>query len=760
MVAPSSANAASSTPSGGDSAAPSVSSAPPARNGRSSSDESEEEEMEWQPPGSNEVPPNSEAQDRAPSPSSKPSGPVSDNPPPDTEVGKTSGPQVIGVDRANALQTVGVLPSGQGSSSGMPVVVEILPGEPSDLTGRVVGVPATESHNNGRTFLQDGFGGLEALVQMESLGATELAVLYDFFDDNDIIGDFILTPRETQLIAAELSSQLKNFAVKREVVSILSQFDPKQLALRAFGTVSLLRNVAAKYDQIKRKLAEDDGAASAIELQDEVLRLKRDQQFQSSYRIEKVAEVQRERNAAVAQMRSDFVMLMEERERDISSLRNQVQTLKGELETARASRKEPASRSQGPRLRTAHVMNFLQEHATVMMNWPRLRDLLDDLESGTHVRPEWQTVITVMANDNLAFQAPTFVRMDSPHLDTLLFRLRYWNISCGRNSGSPEDCQRGSGSAVSEASERSAVILGKSELLSQFYVTASFRPVEAVRDHAAREPMGRFRVLGQEHDGKIQPVRLTGRVLNDAELRYHVAEKKVIAVLRVLQVFRTLLEGCRLEVYTRHSVFKSPDGAGSAGGTPGCRGRFTNRHTSSAGSYNCHQPNLQKHLAECEVQKDKFRKLHLVHVKREYNQAADYLTSKTLTLGKSWTVQDPEEFLHLERVSKIAEKLMKPKVVLLDGELPQDSEIQGPPKGSVGDIADFQSAPLPQTARVFAVLTRSKAKARTRPSPEVIEDAPPDEEVPRRPMTPLEYQAEQWRHIRVHQEQDTYLSEI
>ncbi|GMF42888.1 unnamed protein product [Phytophthora fragariaefolia] len=49
-----------------------------------------------------------------------------------------------------------------------------------------------------------------------------------------------------------------------------------------------------------------------------------------------------------------------------------------------------------------------------MMNWPRLRDLLDHLESGTQVPPEWQTVITIMANDNLAFQAPPFVRMDPP----------------------------------------------------------------------------------------------------------------------------------------------------------------------------------------------------------------------------------------------------------------------------------------------------------------------------------------------------------
>ncbi|GMF82305.1 unnamed protein product [Phytophthora fragariaefolia] len=113
------------------------------------------------------------AQDRAPSPSSKPSGPVSDDPPSDTEVGKWTGPQAISVDRANALQTLCVLPSGQGSSSGMPVVAEIPSGEPSDLTGRVVGVPATESRNDGRTFPQDGCGGLEALVHMESLGATE-----------------------------------------------------------------------------------------------------------------------------------------------------------------------------------------------------------------------------------------------------------------------------------------------------------------------------------------------------------------------------------------------------------------------------------------------------------------------------------------------------------------------------------------------------------------------------------------------------------
>jgi hypothetical protein len=50
-----------------------------------------------------------------------------------------------------------------------------------------------------------------------------------------------------------------------------------------------------------------------------------------------------------------------------------------------------------------------------------------------------------------------------------------------------------------------------------------------------------YAVLGQEIDGLIQPVCFTGRVLNESEVRYHVAEKAVIAIMRVLNVFRSLI---------------------------------------------------------------------------------------------------------------------------------------------------------------------------------------------------------------------------
>ncbi|KAK1932602.1 Retrovirus-related Pol polyprotein from transposon opus [Phytophthora citrophthora] len=63
-------------------------------------------------------------------------------------------------------------------------------------------------------------------------------------------------------------------------------------------------------------------------------------------------------------------------------------------------------------------------------------------------------------------------------------------------------------------------------------------------------------VLGQENDGVIHPVRYTGRFPNDSELRNHIAEKEVIAILRVLQVFRSLVEQSKLIVYTRYSVLQ------------------------------------------------------------------------------------------------------------------------------------------------------------------------------------------------------------
>ncbi|OWZ19790.1 reverse transcriptase [Phytophthora megakarya] len=71
-------------------------------------------------------------------------------------------------------------------------------------------------------------------------------------------------------------------------------------------------------------------------------------------------------------------------------------------------------------------------------------------------------------------------------------------------------------------------------------------------------PWAACAVLGQEYGGVIQPFRFTGRVLSESELRYHIAEKDVLVIQRVLDQFRPLIYSSEIPIviYTRYSVLK------------------------------------------------------------------------------------------------------------------------------------------------------------------------------------------------------------
>ncbi|OWZ00515.1 hypothetical protein PHMEG_00028276 [Phytophthora megakarya] len=160
------------------------------------------------------------------------------------------------------------------------------------------------------------------------------------------------------------------------------------------------------------------------------------------------------------------------------------------------------------------------------------------------------------------------------------------------------------------------------------------------------------------------------------------------------------------------------------------------------GLINCNQPNLQRRLAECETLEKRFQTVRLVHMKREFNEDADYLTSKTLVQGESWTVQDDLEKRHLEVLVKPLEDT---DTRIHCGDPIKDSGKEDGDSGTRHGPGP-ECAPLSSAARVMAVLTRSRAQ-------EVDDD-----EVP--PIGPLEFQAERWRRIKVHQESDECLAEI
>ncbi|KAJ8569048.1 hypothetical protein ON010_g6213 [Phytophthora cinnamomi] len=62
--------------------------------------------------------------------------------------------------------------------------------------------------------------------------------------------------------------------------------------------------------------------------------------------------------------------------------------------------------------------------------------------------------------------------------------------------------------------------------------------------------------LLQLHDDKLHPVRFCGRVLKDAEMNYHAAEKEVLALLLLLKTCYTQLAGRTIRVYTRFSTLE------------------------------------------------------------------------------------------------------------------------------------------------------------------------------------------------------------
>ncbi|POM61407.1 reverse transcriptase [Phytophthora palmivora] len=532
---------------------------------------------------------------------------------------------------------------------------------------------------------------------------------------------------------------------------------------------------------------------------------------------------------------------------------------------------------------------------------PRLSVLTDEMTVFQRNIPAPSQMGSVLGRssyiDDIAHGAPTWEQL-CQDLNALLFRLRYWNISVSLPKSefgklsipylsheiSAEGVQSFMGSLnyynkfIEDLPVIAAVLyeLTEEQMKSRRDLSRAQEAFEILKRKIVSTPLLRHpdrsrpfviiphanpwaasAVLGQEYDGIVYPVRFTGRVLNDAELRYHITEKEVIAILRVLEVFRTLAEGSpKIVVYTRYSVLKwlltsqsadgrtvkwglklshwdleirrvqrdedglaailakgrvkppvpismemleadyegyilSFDGAAKTSTRQGscecilwhvpgwevlvAQGLILKDVTVNDAEYhgllkgltlaiergiqdivvvgdsrvaiqqaqgliNCNQPNLQRKLAEYEVLKTKFKSVRLVHVKREFNQAADYLTSKTLALGESWKVEDADEQTHLQLVSKIHEKLVKPKVL-------SNAEMQG--NDSQGtetlNVPGPERGPLPAAARVFAVITRAQTQ---------------ESDAQGEPMGPLEYQAERWRRIKVHQDKDGYLLQL
>ncbi|OWZ19791.1 reverse transcriptase [Phytophthora megakarya] len=138
----------------------------------------------------------------------------------------------------------------------------------------------------------------------------------------------------------------------------------------------------------------------------------------------------------------------------------------------------------------------------------------------------------------------------------------------------------------------------------------------------------------------------------------------------------------------------------------------------------------------------KFDSVRLVHVKRDYNQTADYLTTKTLALEKAWVVEDADELMHVNFVSKIPEKIMKPPEFPERMDDPSQSPKSDGPNDSVSDPSPSTHEPTPY---VRVVMTRSRSRQVNQVDG---------------PSHPLDCRDKRWRRIKIHQDEDPELKNL
>jgi hypothetical protein len=157
-------------------------------------------------------------------------------------------------DLVQTLRLEGNLPEGKSAPAVAPARYEPTPAMTSNGVIRIVGVPATQEHLDAGIHTQNGYGGLEALLPMESLSVGDIARLDDFFQPTDNPHDVLLVPRSEPLQESALDVQMRSLDLRREVASIITEFDIPSLAQRVIGTVSLLRRLAIDRQLIQAQL--------------------------------------------------------------------------------------------------------------------------------------------------------------------------------------------------------------------------------------------------------------------------------------------------------------------------------------------------------------------------------------------------------------------------------------------------------------------------------------------------------------------------
>ncbi|EGZ20594.1 hypothetical protein PHYSODRAFT_259662 [Phytophthora sojae] len=254
-------------------------------------------------------------------------------------------------------------------------------------------------------YMRDGYAGLEVLTTMECFSATDLADLNELVGEAEDVNEFFLRPRAGPPPSpTELEALLDSVHMRRELASILSVYDPHDLALRAFSMTTFMRRLLIRYRTIRGEMQ----ATGSSTIEKLLTAQKESSQFeahvtrlQGQWRAV-FNDLKGTKEATAARYRADFNKLMAEHEVEKQALRDRIAALEFKLKTSSTWVESLESQV----FNVDRMMNFLNRNQTkVTGNWKRLEELLKHHRSGTTPPTEWQTLISVTSADD-AFTDP------------------------------------------------------------------------------------------------------------------------------------------------------------------------------------------------------------------------------------------------------------------------------------------------------------------------------------------------------------------
>ncbi|EGZ22995.1 hypothetical protein PHYSODRAFT_253755 [Phytophthora sojae] len=286
---------------------------------------------------------------------------------------------------------------GAPADDGSPAVWDPPPESKPDGAFCMVSVPARLDHIGSNRFVREGYGGLEVLTSIEGLTATDLVELNELVGEREDVNEFFLRPLASSPNPTELETLLNSLSVRREVASILSVYECRDLAPRVFGMNTIVRHMLVKY-RLMRHQVETQGSGTA-----DMLFATQKENTQLQVALGQLVgqwqvitdHLKEEKERTTERYRADIKKLMAEHENEKQSLRDQIAALEAKLGTSNKCVESLSSHA----FDVDQMMNFLNRNQTkVTGNWRRLEELFKHC---TTPPPEWQTLINVTSADDM-----------------------------------------------------------------------------------------------------------------------------------------------------------------------------------------------------------------------------------------------------------------------------------------------------------------------------------------------------------------------